>query len=44
MSKKNRFWLNLPIPNTEVALFVIAVTQIPVAIKNAAEVACMVQA
>ena len=46
MAKKNWFTplkLNIHSPGTGFALIVLALTQIPVAIKNAAEVACIGQ-
>ena len=46
MSKKNwikRFCLNIQTPGTGFALMILALTQVPVGIKNAAEVACIGQ-
>ncbi len=46
MSKKNwliRFLLNIHSPGTGLALMILALTQIPVGIKNAAEVVCIGQ-
>tara|TARA_B100000029_G_scaffold488580_1_gene545305 strand:+ start:2435 stop:2656 length:222 start_codon:yes stop_codon:yes gene_type:complete len=42
----NNFWpkglkLNIHAPGTGIALMVLAITQVPVAIKSAAEVACI---
>tara|TARA_B100000579_G_scaffold52492_1_gene36558 strand:- start:65 stop:286 length:222 start_codon:yes stop_codon:yes gene_type:complete len=46
MPKKNwlkGFRLNIQAPGTSLALMILALTQIPVGIKNAAEVACIGQ-
>ncbi len=46
MTKKNWFKglrLNIHAPGTGLALIVLALTQVPVSIKNAAEVACIGQ-
>ena len=46
MPKKNRlknFQLNIHSPGTASALMILALTQIPVGIKNAAEVVCIGQ-
>ena len=47
MPKKNwlnSFRLNIHAPGTGFALMILALTQVPVGIKNAAEVACIGQA
>jgi len=46
MPKKNwlkEFRLNIQAPGTSLALMILALTQVPVGIKNAAEVACIGQ-
>ena len=46
MPKKNwlkTFWLNIHAPGTGFALMFLALTQVPVSIKNAAEVVCIGQ-
>ena len=46
MPKKNllkSFWSNIHAPGTAFALMILALTQVPVGIKNAAEVVCIGQ-